>query len=378
MGKHLVIVGGGHAHLTTLLRISDFVRRKHRVTLIGPSPYHYYSGMGPGMLSGIYRPQEIRFHIKKMAEDRGASFVRDRGVRIDAGQRILHLNSGDEIHYDVVSFNIGSDIPADILQSPVKNIYTVKPIENLLRARQAIIELIGSGKPDLLILGGGPAGLEIAGNISRLIKDHDGSARIGLLAGRRFFSRFPEKARRLAMASLASRNVEIVEGAYVARLDRDSAVLEDGREYPFDLVMVALGVKPSGLFRYSGLITGKDGGLLVNSHLQCLEHPEIFGGGDCISFRDRPLEKVGVHAVYQNPILQHNLKVALEGGTMKHFKPPHRYLLIFNLGDGKGISWKGNWIWNGRLSFMLKDYIDRRFMRRFQVSGEREEQKPES
>jgi len=28
------------------------------------------------------------------------------------------------------------------------------------------------------------------------------------------------------------------------------------------------------------------------------------------------------------------------------------------------------WVWKGRLAFLLKDYIDKRFMRRFQVSGE--------
>jgi NADH dehydrogenase FAD-containing subunit len=56
MGNHLVLVGGGHAHLTVLLHLSDYVQGGHRVTLVGPSPYHYYSGMGPGMLSGIYPP----------------------------------------------------------------------------------------------------------------------------------------------------------------------------------------------------------------------------------------------------------------------------------------------------------------------------------
>jgi len=36
------------------------LERGHRVTVIMPSSYQYYSGMGPGMLSGIYRPQEVR------------------------------------------------------------------------------------------------------------------------------------------------------------------------------------------------------------------------------------------------------------------------------------------------------------------------------
>jgi hypothetical protein len=82
---------------------------------------------------------------------------------------------------------------------------------------------------------------------------------------------------------------------------------------------------------------------------------------------------VGVYAVRENPILFHNLKVALEGGEMMRFSPQPHYLLIFNMGNGRGIFWKKEWVWDGRLAFLLKDYIDRRFMKTFQVSGEREE-----
>src|SRR5512139_1734520 len=105
MGKHLVLVGGGHAHLTVLLNLATYIERGHKVTLIGPSPYHYYSGMGPGLLSGIYRPQEVRFHVKKMAEERGASFLQDKVIKIDAGKRVLHLQSGSQVSYAIVSFN---------------------------------------------------------------------------------------------------------------------------------------------------------------------------------------------------------------------------------------------------------------------------------
>ena len=52
------------------------------------------------------------------------------------------------------------------------------------------------------------------------------------------------------------------------------------------------------------------------------------------------------------------------------FQPQNDYLLIFNLGDGRGIFRRKNWVWDGRLAFLLKDYIDRKFMRTFQLSGE--------
>jgi NADH dehydrogenase FAD-containing subunit len=95
MGKHLVFVGGGHAHLTALLHLDRYVQRGHQVTLISSSAYHYYSGMGPGMLSGIYRPQEVRFHVKKLTQDRGGLFVEDKVVKIDPLNRSLILSTGE-------------------------------------------------------------------------------------------------------------------------------------------------------------------------------------------------------------------------------------------------------------------------------------------
>ena len=92
------------------------------------------------------------------------------------------------------------------------------------------------------------------------------------------------------------------------------------------------------------------------------------------SFAEQPLAKVGVYAVRQNPILLHNLQAALEGREMKAFMPQKDYMLIFNMGNGRGILWKKNFLWEGRLAFLLKDYIDRKFMRKFQVAGELDEE----
>ncbi len=86
-----MFVGGGHAHLTSLLNCRIFINHGHRVTLVSGAPYHYYSGMGPGMLSGMYSPRQIRFHIKKMAEDRGCTFIEDRVVRINPEKKYVSL-----------------------------------------------------------------------------------------------------------------------------------------------------------------------------------------------------------------------------------------------------------------------------------------------
>ena len=374
MAKHLVIVGGGHAHLTVLLNITDFVGRGHRVTLIGPSPYHYYSGMGPGLLSGIYRPQDVRFHVKKMVEDRGGIFVEDRVIRIDPHQRTLSLQGGDQIDYDVVSFNTGSDVPLrSLVSDPRENIVTVKPVFNLLQARRWIISRLKEKTMNFIILGGGPAGLEVTANLWRLVQDNRGEARITLIAGSKLLGGLSERVRILALESLKSRGITVIEGTHGKEIRQEDICFTDGSSHPFDLAFVAMGVQPSSIFKDSGITAGPDGGLLVNPYLQSVAHPELFGGGDCISFAERPLAKVGVYAVRENPILLHNLLAALEGTDMQPFIPQKDYMLIFNMGNRRGILWKKNFVWDGRLAFRLKDYIDRKFMRKFQVSGERDE-----
>jgi NADH dehydrogenase FAD-containing subunit len=373
MSKHLVLVGGGHAHMTVLLNLHKYVARGHGVTLIGPSPYHYYSGMGPGLLSGIYRPHNVRFHLKKMAEDRGGTFIQDTVTRIDPDRKTLILKSGNEVRYDAVSFNTGSYVPTHSDAVRGENIFTVKPIENLMNVKKIVEADLSTKTPRLLIVGGGAAALELTGNLWRLVHSLGTTASIAVLGGRHFLSALPPKAQLYARKSLVNRTIDIVEGANVSRLIDSRAVMEDGREFPFDLALLAWGIRPSHLFRESGLPTGKDGGLLVNAYLQSVAYPEIFGGGDCISFAKRPLDKVGVYAVRQNPVLNTNLLAALEGRDLGAFEPQDTYLLIYNLGNGTGIFYRGKMVWKGRLIFHLKDHIDRRFMRKFQVSGEASE-----
>ncbi|MFH0725810.1 MAG: hypothetical protein V2B19_05580 [Pseudomonadota bacterium] len=61
-----------------------------------------------------------------------------------------------------------------------------------------------------------------------------------------------------------------------------------------------------------------------------------------------------------------NLMATLDGRGLRPFNPGGDYLTIFNLGDGTGIFQKRRVLFNARLAFIIKDFIDRRVMRKFQ------------
>jgi NADH dehydrogenase FAD-containing subunit len=366
MGKHLVLAGGGHAHMVTLANIRQFLDLGHRVTVIGPSDYHYYSGMGPGMLGATYEPDDIRFATRQKVEEQGGIFIRDAIAGLDPSGRKLHLASGRVVDYDVVSFNTGSSVDVPEIVGDRSTIYTVKPIERLYEARQQISEKAKQQSVAIAVVGGGPAGAEVAGNLRQLVGRSGHKARVSLFAGRRFMSRFPEKVRRQSMELLEKSGVVIHEYGYLKSINDNTLIFDCGIAEHADFIILATGVHPSPFFRQSGVPTGPDGGLLVNRFLQSPKFPEIFGGGDCISFQPQALDKVGVYAVRENPILYHNLKACLQGEELQPFDPGGEYLLIFNLGSGRGVLRKKWLLLTGRAAFWIKDWIDKKFMARFQ------------
>lgn len=368
MAKHLVLVGGGHAHMVTLANINAFVEKGHRVTVIGPSEHHYYSGMGPGMLGETYSPSDIRFATKHVVEKQGGVFVLGKAVSVRPDEKQIELESGVAVSYDVVSFNAGSYVPRLNLSEDTENIYSVKPIERLMEA-QARIKELASHKPITIgIIGGGPSSVEVAGNIWQLTSEYGvNQPRIKIFAGSGLMAKFPEGVRTRIERSLKSRGIEIYTNGYIQTIEPDGIILESGERYNLDFIFLAMGVKPNAIFERSGIPTGPDGGMLVNSHLQSIAYSEMFGGGDCIYFQDQPLDKVGVYAVRQNPVLYNNLMFALEGKPLQVFNPGGDYLLIFNMGGGKGVLRKKWLTFDGRLAFIIKDYIDRKFMKKFQT-----------
>ncbi len=367
MTKQLLLIGGGHAHMVTLAKLKIFIDKGFGVTVIQPSEHHYYSGMGPGMLGGTYQPEEIRFATRRQVEANGGRFILGKAYRIDPHKRLVYLEgTEEEIPFDVLSCNAGSYVPRNTISGEFPNVFTPKPIEELQRAKEMLLDLAKNGKIKVAVIGSGPSAVEIAGNIHQLCRRHAVTMpSIQLFGSRVFMSQQPPRVRHLVKGILLKKGIEILEVGHVRRIENDRICLDNGQEYQADITFAAVGVVPSMIFSRSGLPIGRDGGLQVNEYLQSIRYPYIFGGGDCIHFAKEPLHKVGVYAVRQNPVLYQNLLACLEGRPLVKFSPGGSYLLIYNLGDGEGVLGKWSMAFAGKLAFFIKDWIDRRFIKTF-------------
>jgi len=71
-----------------------------------------------------------------------------------------------------------------------------------------------------VVVGGGPAGIEISTNLLRLLHENRGKGEITLIGGKRLLGDAPERVRRLAMESLTGRGVKIIEGSHVKSIEK--------------------------------------------------------------------------------------------------------------------------------------------------------------
>jgi selenide,water dikinase len=99
----------------------------------------------------------------------------------------------------------------------------------------------------------------------------------------------------------------------------------------------------------------------------------VWGAGDCVALDGAPwVPKAGVYAVREAPVLAHNLRAALAGGSAggpapRRYAPQRHFVAALDTGDGRAfVRWRGV-AGRGRWALALKDAIDERFVRRYQA-----------
>lgn len=364
--RHLILVGAGHAHLHLISRLHEYLAAGLRVTVIAPGPF-WYSGLGPAMLGGDAESSDDTVDVCALVESAGATFLKEVVTRIFPETHRVQLGNRIELAYDALSLNAGSHI---IGPPGSKEFATpVKPISHLLDLRHRLSARPRTSSPlRIVVVGAGDAGVEVTGNLRRLLRHLDQPFHITLVSPENQpLAGYPARAAKLFRDSLKEANIHFLMSHRVTEVRADSVLLDDHTSLDTELVILATGVHPPKFLQASGLPVADDGALRVNSFLQNRQYPRIFGAGDCIHFDAVPLTRIGVHAVRQAPILHHNLQAYLGGRALRAYRPQSAILLIRNLGDGTGLlSWRGL-VLRSRWALRFKTWLDTRFIRKYQT-----------
>jgi selenide,water dikinase len=368
----LVLVGAGHAHVQVLRRWMMAPMHGVRVTLVVDRPEAVYSGMVPGFVAGDYAAPELEIDSVPLARRAGVRIVLAPALRVDATKRRIEVEGRPSVAYDVASLDVGSTVFGLELPGVREHALATRPIRDFVDDLDGrLAGLREHDDPGVVIVGGGAAGAELAFTVNARLRARGVSARVTLVsAGHQLLEGYAPAVGSTLERELRARGIGVRLGSRVRAITSEQVELEDG-VLAADRVIWAAGAAALPLARASQLPCDEAGFVHVDPTLQVRGHPELFAVGDCASLAWAPwVRKAGVFAVREGPVLDANLRAKLRGGALRPYRPQNDFLTLINFGDRVALGAKWGHVRTGRLVWRLKDWIDRRFMRRFQVLRE--------
>ena len=378
----LVLIGGGHSHSIVLKQWGANPLPGTRLTLISDTCHTPYSGMLPAHVAGFYRFEESHIDLRPLAEFAGAQFVADRAIGLDLQNRRVLCDRHPPIAFDFLSLDIGSTPTVDPELHP--RAIPVKPVPLFLQAWNQTIAEMQRAKERVEpwcvgVVGGGIGGVELALSMQQRLRDLWQQAEIHL------FHRNAELApghnrttRDRLLRLLRDRGIRVHLGDGVEMLKaaerRTVVCCRSGSNVTCDRVFWTTHASAPPWIAAAGLATDDRGFLLVDNTLRSVSHPFVFAAGDVATMQNHPRPKAGVFAVRQGKPLYENLRRALRQQPLASFTPQRKYLTLIGTGTGKAIAARGSWCFGpSRLFWHWKDWVDRRFMERFQTFPEMSE-----
>ncbi len=366
--KRLVLLGGGHAHVGVL---ADLARRpldNWEVHLVSPHRRQIYSGMLPGWIAGHHPIDDCAIALDRLAARAGLVFHETAASGLDLERDTVQCADGRTLRFDALSIDTGPMPALEGLPGSEEHGLPVRPIERFIEAWPALVDRIaGPGRHfDLLLLGAGAAGIELAFAIQHRAAT-EGWSQLSLTvvgADDLPLPGAPLATRRQAARLLRARGITWKGRCRATGMGAHRLRVEGADALAFDACLVATGAAAPAWPAAAGLATDASGFIRVGRSLQSVSHPMVFAAGDVAAYAD-PRPKSGVYAVRAGPVLAKNLRAFCEGRPLQDWTPQSRALYLISTGDRHALATWDRWSWSGRWVWHWKDLIDRRFMRRF-------------
>ena len=312
----VVIVGGGFGGLQAArhLRHADV-----QVTLVDKRNFHLFQPLAYQVATGALSPAEICYPLRALFHgQRNIRVVLGEVVGFDLDGRELALrtpNGGQRLTYDTLIVGGGSKY--NYFEHPEwqRTASELKSLEGAIDIRSRILLALEAAEVEadeakraalltFAVVGGGPTGVEMAGQIAEIARDTrkdfrvaDTSKAVVLLieAGPRLLSAFPPRLSAKAARSLEHLGVTPLVGHAVTGLDESGVVVQNGardRRIAVRTIIWAAGVLAAEiageLAKAAGAETDPAGRIVVEPDLSVSGYADVIAIGDMARVRGKP------------------------------------------------------------------------------------------
>lgn len=308
-----VIIGNSAAAIGCIEGIRQ-MDAQSLITVIASEPYHTYSRpLISYLLYGKTDEQRMKYRPDGYYEKMGVKTMLGRTVKaIDPAAKKVILEDGEAVKYDKLLVATGSRpfIPPMEGLDSVENKHTFLSLDDA-KALEADL------RPDsrVLIVGAGLIGLKCAEGIQNRV----GSITVVDLAPRILPSILDETGSRMVQRHIESKGILFLLNDSVEKFSRNKALLKSGKTLDFDVLVIAVGVRPNvELLKEAGAVVER--GVVTDLHCRT-SLKDIFAAGDCAQSHDITTGTDRVLALLPNAYMQGECAgITMAGGEKAYDK----------------------------------------------------------
>jgi NADH dehydrogenase len=295
----VVVLGAGFAGLRA---VRDLARGGAQVLWVDQHNYHCFLPLAYQVATAGLEPQQIAYPVRSILHRlRGADFRLARVVSAEPAARTLATAAGDAIPYDYLIVATGGSAEDFGIPGVRAHTFGLYGLDDARRLRNHVITSLEratittdaaerAALLTIVIVGGGPTGVEMGGALAefrRHIVPRDyrhlgaNALRVVLIeAGPAVLPPFPDSLRERARRDLVRFGVEVRTQAHVVGVDGDGIDLDGGERVPTRTVVWAAGIRAAPVAAALGLAVGRSGRIRVTPMLRTPEDPRVFAVGD--------------------------------------------------------------------------------------------------
>jgi NADH dehydrogenase len=338
----VLILGGGFAGVGAVQKLK---KADADVVLVDRHDYHTFQPLLYQLATGLLDTSAVGHSLRDLVHDQDNTTVHQARVTgIDLERREARFEGMEPLTYDYLVLGLGAEVNFFGTEGAAEHSFPMYTLFDAVRLKEHVLErweatdkdpsLVEDGALNVVVVGGGPTGVETAGAMAELYrhvfsKDYrnlpqSGARVIVVEAGPDVFSMFKPDIRAYTVEALEKLTVEVMTGARVASVSPTRVTLDSGVVLNAHTLVWGAGLQGNLLVQSLGLDLQRGNRIGVGPELHLPDHPEVYVVGDIAAITDAAIDEalpqLGSVALQSGQHAGETIAKRLAGKETKPFK----------------------------------------------------------
>ncbi len=370
----VVILGGGFGGLGAAKQLED---ADVDVVLIDEHDYHTFQPLLYQVATDLLETTAVGHPLRDLFHGQANVNIHETTVTaIDLAKREVQLRGMEPLSYDHLVLGLGAQVNFFGTEGAAEHAFPMYTLADAVRVREHVLHrweatdkdhsLMEDGALNIVVVGGGPTGVESAGALAELYRsvfseDYRGlpqeHAEIILVeAAEELFTMFKPSLRTYAKKSLGKLHVEVMTGEMVSSVAPTRVTLKSGKVLKAHTLIWGAGLQAHPITKTLGIELQRGNRVGVTPDLSLAEHPEVYVVGDIAAITDtktaQVLPQLGSVAQQSGVWAGQNIVRRIAGEDTKPFEYKDKGTMAM-IGRGYGVvQFAGGRTLRGKMAFL--------------------------